>query len=368
MFCPQKCCENHHNPKGNKWYRASGSYTSKVSGKVQRFTCLSCGKQFSEQTFKLSYWVHRKINMSEIHKLVSSCMGIRAIARKFNVTDKVIINRLNRLAHQSIGILSTLRKHQNVKEDLVSDGFESFVYSQFFPNNQHLLIGKDSQFFFSADYTPLRRKGVMTDKQKKIRACLELKYLPPKGAVSSSFTRICHNIMDLVEKSDVSEKTVFTDEKREYISPLMETNRELSNNYGWILNHKQISSEAPRTKTNDLFAVNYFDREIRKDNSNSCRETTRWSRNVNNQMNRLYLYGTYHNFFKKHRISPETGYTHGEIAGINKKKLRSELKRFYTRRYFVSHLNMNISEWKLWYRTYVTPLREGYEYIPGYTR
>lgn len=368
MFCPKKSCKNHHNPKGNEWYRTSGTYTTKASGKVQRFTCLTCNKQFSEQTFKLDYWVHNKINMKEIHQLSSSCVGIRAMARKFKVTDKVILNRLNRLSHQSIGILATLRENQNVKEDLVSDGFESFVYSKFFPNNQHLLIGKKSQFFFSADYTPLRRKGVMTDQQKQVRAILELRYKPPKGALTASFTRICHNIMDIVEKSDVENKTIFTDEKREYVSPLKDTDTELFSNYEWTLVHKQVSSKAPRTKTNDLFSVNYYEREIRKDNANACRKTTRWSRNVNNQMNRLYTYGVYHNFYKKHRISPESEYTHGEIAGIPSKNLKSELRRFYTRRYFVSHINMNISEWKLWYRTYVTPLREGFEYIPGYTR
>ncbi len=54
----------------------------------------------------------------------------------------------------------------------------------------------------------------------------------------------------------------------------------------WI-SQRMVPATAPRTLNNDLFAVNYFDREIRKDQSNHTRETVQFSRDVNNAMDRL---------------------------------------------------------------------------------
>jgi hypothetical protein len=56
---------------------------------------------------------------------------------------------------------------------LVSDGFESFCRSQLFPHAIHLLCGARSQYLFVADYATLRRKGRMTEEQKRMREALE---------------------------------------------------------------------------------------------------------------------------------------------------------------------------------------------------
>ena len=45
-----------------------------------------------------------------------------------------------------------------------------------------------------------------------------------------------------------------------------------------------VSGKAARTKNNRLFAVNYLDREIRKDNASHVRETVQFSRNGNSRM------------------------------------------------------------------------------------
>ncbi|MCX7788486.1 MAG: hypothetical protein N2442_12415 [Spirochaetes bacterium] len=57
-----------------------------------------------------------------------------------------------------------------------------------------------------------------------------------------------------------------------------------------------MRSRRARTRSNPLFAVNYLDREVRKDAANHVRETTRGSRNVKDLMNRLALNQVVHNY------------------------------------------------------------------------
>jgi hypothetical protein len=46
-----------------------------------------------------------------------------------------------------------------LREALVFDGFESFAFSQYYPNNIHLMVTSDSQFVLGFNAAVLRRKG-----------------------------------------------------------------------------------------------------------------------------------------------------------------------------------------------------------------
>ncbi|GAB1484341.1 hypothetical protein MASR2M78_31590 [Treponema sp.] len=87
-------------------------------------------------------------------------------------------NRLERLGRNAIFMQSKLMESLAFKEDLVADGFESFTKSQYHPCNINILVGKKSQFLYEATYTTLRRKGRMTEQQKKKRELIEAKYRP----------------------------------------------------------------------------------------------------------------------------------------------------------------------------------------------
>jgi len=68
--------------------------------------------------------------------------------------------------------------------------------------------------------------------------------------------------------------------------------------YRSALIHRRCSSTAPRTVSNDLFSVNYLDRQILKDLAEHTRQTVQFARNAVNQMERLAVYRAYHNYFK----------------------------------------------------------------------
>ena len=195
-FCPRTTCRNHQAPTGKKWYYSIGRYHTKAHGPVQRFICRVCGKTFSEQTFRLSYYLHRKISFRAIFSNITACSGIRALARSFQVTDKVISNRVGRLARQAMGLMASLRSSQRFSEDVTADGFVSYIRSQYSPNNIHHLIGTDSQYVYACDLAYLRRKGRMTRYQKLKRRRLE-RTDRVFGEISTSFQRICHTLHDL---------------------------------------------------------------------------------------------------------------------------------------------------------------------------
>jgi hypothetical protein len=352
-FCPNIACENHTQPEGNDWFRLFGWYHAKAHGRVKRYACQKCGKTFSDQTFHLSYYLHLNIAFKDILSRLCACSGIRAVAKYYQVTDKVIDNRIGRLARQVIGVMAGLRGPQDCCEPLVADGFESFIHSQYI----HHLIGKDSQYVYAIDIAHIGRKRRLTDDQKLNPEQLEQGEVSVSGDVSASFERICHTINDLAKGSIV----LHTDEKNEYRT-VLEANQYLDGK----LTHLTTSSREERTFRNQAGVLNYYDRELRKNLSAQVRETTRRLPEVNNCMERMYAYAGYHNFMKTFRIGQRDIRTHAEKAGYDIKGIRFYLETFFTKRFFYSKVAFNASEWLVWLRAYWTPFRLSNQYMPGY--
>jgi len=364
-FCPQAECRYHHReniPPSERsvWYHKDGTYRPKnLNREVQRFVCTHCGKRFSAHTFSLDYGVQKHLSYRRIFDQLNSGSGIRSLARNLHVTDKVIINRVARLARQALALHALMRKHVCLREAVTADGFESFTGSQYFPNNIHIAVGKTSQYLYGLDYAPIRRKGRMTESQKKRREILEKRWKAPAGDISRSFIRLIRQIGRYGDKNHLPPVWIYTDEKREY--------RQVLRSIGWS-RHVTIPSSLPRTRHNELFSVNYYDREFRKDQGNHVRQTVEFSRDVNNMMDRLWMYSAYHNYVKPFRVGVKgmQRKTHAEQAGIPPSVVSALWKYFFTQRFFVSHLDLSESEWYAWYRCYATPLKFHGPWYPRY--
>ena len=367
-FCPNRRCGHHHSPKEEMWYMRNGTYTTGASGEVKRFVCRTCGSGFSEQTFSLDYAVKRKISYQHIFMQLKASGGIRTIARDFGVTHKVILNRCFRLSRQAIALHSVLQAHLSLAENLAADGFESFVQSQYRPNNIHILVGSDSQFLYGIDYAHLKRKGRMTVVQKNRRAELEELFISGKRTITTSFSSIVEMIEHLVLSRNSESITLFTDEKPQYSTCLRKSSLLSSLAALQQFSHVQISSRKKRTVRNPLFPVNYMDREIRKDCANHVRETMQYSRSVSGCMARLAVYRMYHNYCKPYRIDDpaKRNICHAEAAGITAKAISDELRTFFTRRRFLSRVKLCWSDALIWLRGLADPGRLSAQYCPGY--
>jgi transposase-like protein len=364
--CPNKNCSSHSEQKQPFRYYSYGSYRTKAFGLVPRYRCHSCHRTFSAQTFSIDYYAKRTVPYQIILDEISTGAGCIDIARILKCNIKTVLNKLGRLSRSAIALQAKALKAMPWQEGFCYDGFESFTYSQYFPNNIGLLVGKESQFLYLLDYTTLRRKGRMTHAQKAKRTDIEKKHRVPKGALKQSVQRTFLDLSQRLIKKRITRSRLFTDEHQVYQKVLtMQPRKRIR------LEHSQISSKLSRTFQNPLFPVNYMDRQIRKDNSDHHRETVQFAKNPAGMMSRMSIYRAMHNFQKPFRIKESRKgdeRTHGEVAGLPKHVQKALWSQFKVKRPFLSRVSLSETERKLWFEEFTLPNFTSNKYVPNYLK
>ena len=376
-FCPNPLCRLHDRQQAaqatgaqGSWYWRKGVRRLQNGKNVQRYQCRSCHAYFSSRTFSVDYWEKRHLSYRRLLQMLVSCMSQRAIARAFGCSPKTVENKIGRLTRQAVGVKAALRAETLLAEDLVADGFESYTVSQYWPNNFHLLVGKESQFVYYLNYAQLRRKGRMSEGQKeKARRLREEVPLEP-AQIRLRFTELSCELTRL-QRSSPEKQSLYlhTDEKKEYaqvLGPLRYAGA--APRKGYRLIHRRTSGKARRDRNNPLFSVNYLDREIRKDLAEHVRESTRFGRNVNSAVGRMEVYLFFHNLLKPFRVNRAKCLyrSHAEAAGFDAKMLKRLLARCRRERFFMSHLSLDRHLELVWRRGYSTPGKIFTDPLPHY--
>ena len=363
-FCPNRACLYHDRATAatTQWWVRFGTFLTRARGRIQRFRCLECGRTCSTQTFSVHYWTHYTNDLPWLLGQLSTCAGLRQIGRVAGVTHRVIQNRCRRLARNALAVMDLVLSGLDLDEHLAMDGFESFTGSQYHPNNITHIAGCRSQFIYAAVHTLFRRKGAMTEAQKRHRSVIDAVWSPQTtveqqcahmlGDLERPVCRACDTRSEPLE--------LRTDAHIAYpgaIAALPSLTRRLSE--GTLL-HKRTSSRAARTTANPLFAVNYVDRQLRASLAEYVRETTRHGREVNAQMERFAIFMIVHNFLTPHRVSGRAqvheAQTHAQVAGINDPKITDLLRRMTTHRHVYSHTS-GVQWWvrRIWQRLHDNP-------------
>jgi len=371
-FCPNPHC-SHHFDKPEDYqghWISTGFYMTRVIGTVIRFKCTTCKKGFSERTFSIDYYTKRTLDYREIQRAVSQSESMSSISRNLHCSVESAQNRVDRLSRNIGAAHESLLASMSLSEMLVADGFESFDRSQFFPNQINILVGKQSQYLYGFTHATTRRKGAMTAHQKKVRARLELLYLPPAKAVEKSFARLLELIPGIWDSSKLPRLTLWTDEHRAYPRSLLRVPQLMQARELGRFSHETCPSTAPRTASNPLFSVNYYDRELRKDMAAFRRESTCFTRNTANGLARFMSHLLYHNYQKLFRVAPgrKTTEVHAEMAGIDPLKIDAVMAGLFTERQFLSRQVLSDEGRKIWLKSAVTPLKKGPSYLPKYAR
>jgi len=366
LCCPSSKCPNHEPDTSTRWFDYHGSYTS--CGCVrQRYRCRRCGKTFSERTLSIDYWTHRHIDYGALVQHFASGYSVRGLARYFGTNTHTIQNRMSRLARNVIAVLTAVHHKVRLTEQLVADGLEGFCVSQDFPNNIHLLVGKRSQFLYGFNYALLRRKGRKTEEQRKRCARLYRRVDFTRHTIKGTFKELLVQLMNVAHRS--GSVWLYTDERRQYQLALSEDAFTCGLRVQRLFSHVTIPSRAPRTVTNDLFAVNYLDREVRKDLPEFHRETVCFARNVTNSLERLSVYVFHHNFIKRYRIGViGEERTHAEVAGMSAGEVKRIAETVLERRSMYHDGSVTYGGFfdELWRREVPTPLKDGRDYLPKY--
>ena len=363
MFIPPHCpnpeCPNYEKPQITSWYRRKGHYSTITFGSVPRFLCKSCRHSFSRQTFSIDYFAKKTLDYLFIYRKINDGAGLRKIGRDMNASCDSVTNRINRLARNALIAQQQIVDLLPIGEDLVLDGLQNFCVSQYFPDHYTIAAGKDSQFVYACDYATMRRAGRMTSAQKRRRAELERVFRAPRRSVEDSFSRV----LKVIREKQFRRKQpliLYTDEKSDYQRSLWGKRdfREMMISGQW--RHHRINSKIGRNTSNPLFAVNYIDREIRKDMASQTRETVQFPRSVSNAMLRMSLYLFDHNVFKPFRIRKMEGshLSHAEVAGLSPVEKERIVRGFFVSRFFKpSPTMLSESVRRTVERDWVTPLK-----------
>lgn len=363
-FCPNPDCPWHDRDlaRTGRWFQFYGFYRSKSAGQTQRFFCKHCGKTCSSRTFSLHYWTHRLINFRDLDDRLNSCAGYRQIGRSLSVSYRVIKNRVLRLARNYFNLMDNSLAGFPLDEDIAFDGFESYLRSQYIPDNFNIAVGCTSQVPYAFSLALFRRRGRMTDAQKRNRTALDAVWRPPPGDLAESCRTVFRDVLSLyMNRANLTPFCIHTDEKTEYKTALKALPEWQHLSALHLVEHRTVSSRRPRTRTNPLFPVNYIDREIRKNSAAHVRETVRGDREVTMTMSRMVITLGYHSFRKPYRIDNRTKRvnvkTHAEVVNLlNNRETREAFDRLYTRRHLWSHQKLK-ARWMedIWLRRKKNP-------------
>ena len=366
FFCPNPGCSAHRLDLDDEhWYYRYGFHATRAFGRVQRYRCRRCGKTFSDQTFLLNYWLKKPTDFADLGAQINSSSSSLFVARNNDYSSDSIRIRQDRLGRNGLALQATLTKQLLINESLVADGLESFVSSQFFPINLNVLIGKRSKFLYYFTESHSRRKGTTTAKQKHLSTQLYVDKLFQYSTLSIMFTKL---LAYLHNRCPHGTLRLDTDKNPIYRSVISRWNEKASA-AEITLDHRTTPSTAPRTQANDLFAVNYFDRLIRKDLPNHRRETICYARNDRNMLVRFAYYMVCHNFYKPFRITSKAKQragTHAERVIVRDEVFKLWSSRMHTHRFFRSLVPLPDYFDAVWCKRTPTPLKRYADPVPKF--
>jgi transposase-like protein len=340
--CPDSDCV-YHRPDPDNWrYRRRGSFRrSSAPFRVQRFECLHCRRNFSEQTFTTTYWLKRPELLPRIAELSVGGMANRQIARALRCASSTIDLQLSRLGRHCLLFQRQLSPPASTCRDIVVDGLVSFEHSQFFPFELLVAVDNNTSFILHFTDAPLRRSGRMTEAQKVKRANLEAKLgKPDPKAVVVGMREVLQEAITGAVRAIIR-----SDEHEAYPQAL----RSVTCPY----THRQTSSLARRDRRNELFEINALDMFIRHSSANHRRETIAFAKRRQDAAQRLAVFVVWKNWVKR-RWEKRCQQTPAMLMGLTPKILQFE--EILERRLFPGHVSLP-PRWEAYYwRRVTTPV------------
>ncbi len=368
-FCPYPRCRYHTTVHQGACFSVRyGTYRTAAGHRIRRYRCCGCRRTFSDRSFSIDYFTHLRVDYRRLVGLLCSCVGVCAAGRLLGVSPQTVLNRISRIARGAAAEQDLLLAVLPLREHLALDGFVSFCQSQYHPCEISVLVGARSQLLYRWEYTLSRRRGRMSEGQRRERERRDRLFSAGPHPVRTAVVNLGADAYQLLfgEKA-LRPLRLDSDEHPAYPQALRRLPLAAWRLWTGDLHHRTTPSSAPRTVRNPLFPVNYLEREIRTRIAEHVRESTRFGRNVNNQCERFALFQLAHNYLRPHRAHGSARLaTHAEVAGIPPASVGPMLGRIFCRRFFPSRARLSASTVALWERSRATPFKGGVERVPAY--
>ena len=311
--CPNPNCLYHSGLTPGWTFKRAGFYRRQIHPfRIQRFTCLHCKRSFSSQTFSTTYWQKRPDLDAWILMKVAGCMANRQIARDLNISPAAVDKHVERLGRHCLLFHQRMMQGAEPPTQIVVDGFESFEYSQYFTIHHHVAVEKANDFFIYFTDSPLRRKGRMTEHQKKRRAELEEEIgRPDPKAIEKDMAELIE-----VALGSTTVATVFSDDHPAYRRSIRRLKQ--------VIKQEVTPGSDHRDKNNSLWEVNLLDQLIRHSSSNHKRETIAWSKRRQASAERLAIFLVWRNYMKGRSEKDRGSPTPAMVKGLTDRPLEVE--------------------------------------------
>lgn len=342
-FCPNPACAFHCGPTASwRWVRAGFFSRQAAPHRIQRFRCGHCGRYFSEQTFRASYWLKRPELLGVVFHQLVQCAGFRQIARQYDASPQTIALAAARLGRHCLLFHEHLRPRGPVGEPLALDSFQSFEFSQYHPTLYHFAVGRDSHFIHGFTDSELRRSGRMSPRQKRRRARLEAELgRPDPRSIQREVTRLLRIVAPEPQALELH-----TDEHTDYPRALAELPQ-------LTVTHRTVSSRAARTSRNPLFPLNLLDLLLRHCGADHKRETIAFCKRRQSAAERLWVFLVWRNYVKWFS-ERRRGATPAMRAGVCER--RWSVRRILGERLFPGRIRLP-ARWAQYYRREVPTRR-----------
>ena len=270
--------------------------------------------------------------------MVVGCMGNRQIARALGISPSTVAHHIARLGRHCLLFQARELSRLSISQEVVIDGFESFEYSQYFPFHHNVAVEVDTGYILYHTDSVLRRKGRMTNYQKRRRAELESRYgRPDPRAVEVGVRELLETITNRQKNL-----TVRSDDHRAYpraIRPLPAR-----------ITHLITSSTKRRDARNPLWEVNLLDLMIRHSTAAHKRETIAWVKRRQASAEKLTIFQVWRNYIKRRwEKGKEESAAMAKGAALRRMSIPELLKH----RLFRQHIDLP-ARWSLYYERRVT--------------
>ncbi len=253
-------------------------------------------------------------------------MANRQIARDLKVSPKTIDRHLSRTARHCMLFHHLMMPDIPPVTEIVVDGFESFELSQNYPIHHHVAVDKETDFFLYFTDSELRRKGRMTEAQKRRRHELEMKFgRPDPKAIEKDMREVLEVVLDGIDKA-----IVHSDDHPAYRRSMQTLATEIE--------HRVTPGSQHRDKNNSLWVVNLLDLIIRHSSANHKRETIAWSKRRQSSAERLVILLVWRNYMKRRREKHRDSPTPAMALGVMERPL--EISELFAGRIFRTHCEL----------------------------
>ena len=284
-YCPNSSCLFHFGTEFKFYVKNGCTVTDKPPFKNQRYRCKRCGTHFSNNTFSLDFRKRETGISEEVLFMAMNGVSNHSISKRLKIAEGTVRDRFKTMSRQAL-LFEKEHAPKKITEDVAYDGFETFTHSQFSPCYVNTAVGSRSMFIYHNTFSPLNRKGRMTEEQKRVNQKLIQKHgFYPRDSV---FEESRYILQSLSEKA--GGKMLFTDEHKAYQRAIR--------SFDFRMEHTSINSKLRRDPSNPLFPINRLHNLYRHFFSSQKRETIAFQKHEAALMEKMQLMKIYQNFMK----------------------------------------------------------------------